>query len=212
MRVEGLEAWYVPQIFAALPVLLQFALILFLVGLIDFLLASGTKVAIPVITIVGVPFVFLIWSIVMPSFQAFAICLPLARRVDQVPQQCPYKSPQSRIFRHIVTSSEHAFAVYSRSVVAIYSLVMLLPLRLIQCFRKKGSNSEQREGRGDEDEDERPDLSDVVFKIWKEKKSLTFDEMWLVLRDGYARSISEGTWWMPWMPLTLLRRLAHYMI
>ena len=90
MRVEGR---YVPQIFAALPVLLQFALILFLVGLIDFLLASGTKVAIPVITIVGVPFVFLIWTIVMPLFQAFTICLPLARRVDQVPQQCPYKSP-----------------------------------------------------------------------------------------------------------------------
>ncbi|KDR70536.1 hypothetical protein GALMADRAFT_15902, partial [Galerina marginata CBS 339.88] len=37
MRARGLEAWYVPQVFAALPVLLQFALVLFFVGLVDFL-------------------------------------------------------------------------------------------------------------------------------------------------------------------------------
>ncbi|KDR70458.1 hypothetical protein GALMADRAFT_17807, partial [Galerina marginata CBS 339.88] len=37
MRAEGLEAWYVPQVFSALPLLLQVALVLFLVGLVDFL-------------------------------------------------------------------------------------------------------------------------------------------------------------------------------
>ncbi|KAF9484154.1 hypothetical protein BDN70DRAFT_762842, partial [Pholiota conissans] len=35
MRKEAAEAWYLPQVFAALPLLLQAALILFLAGLID---------------------------------------------------------------------------------------------------------------------------------------------------------------------------------
>ncbi|KAF9484109.1 hypothetical protein BDN70DRAFT_798383, partial [Pholiota conissans] len=38
MRTQSLKAWYVPQIFAGLPLLLQGALILFLAGLIDFTL------------------------------------------------------------------------------------------------------------------------------------------------------------------------------
>lgn len=196
MRVEGLEAWYVPQIFAALPVLLQFSLVLFLMGLIDFLLASGTKVAIPVIITIGVPFIFLAWTTVIPSFQAFMMCLPLGKHADRVPQQCPYKSPQSRIIRHIITFSEPAFAVYSRSAVAFHSLVTRLPLRLIQSFRKNASNLEQHEGPADQDEDERSYFSGVVCEIWRQKKWLVFDEMWLLLRDGYARSISEGTSWM----------------
>lgn len=196
MRVEGLEAWYVPQIFAALPVLLQFALVLFFVGLIDFLLASGSRVAIPVIITIGVPFIFIAWTTVTPSFQAFMMCLPLGKHANRVPQQCPYKSPQSRIIRHIVTFSEPAFMVYSRSAVALHSLATLLPLRLIRSFRKNASNSEQQEGPADQDEDERSYFCGVVCQIWREKKWLVFDEMWLMLRDGYARSISEGACWM----------------
>ncbi|PPQ77537.1 hypothetical protein CVT26_006151 [Gymnopilus dilepis] len=49
MRAEGLRAWYVPQIFSALPLLLQAALALFFLGLIEFLLNSSSTVAIPVI-------------------------------------------------------------------------------------------------------------------------------------------------------------------
>ena len=85
IRVRGLEAWYVPQIFAVLPVLLQFSLVLFFVGLVDFLLASETKVAIPVIIATGVPLVFLVWTTVTPSLQAFVLHLPIAGRVERVP-------------------------------------------------------------------------------------------------------------------------------
>ncbi|KAF9484096.1 hypothetical protein BDN70DRAFT_765017, partial [Pholiota conissans] len=38
MRRESLKAWHVPQIFSSLPLLLQGALVLFLAGLIDFVL------------------------------------------------------------------------------------------------------------------------------------------------------------------------------
>ncbi|KAF4618776.1 hypothetical protein D9613_009779 [Agrocybe pediades] len=47
MRKDGLEKWHVPKVFAALPLLLQGALVLFLAGMIDFSLALGIKVAIP---------------------------------------------------------------------------------------------------------------------------------------------------------------------
>ncbi|KDR83150.1 hypothetical protein GALMADRAFT_58130, partial [Galerina marginata CBS 339.88] len=41
MRAEGLKKWHIPKIFTALPLLLQSALVLFFVGIIDFLLAFG---------------------------------------------------------------------------------------------------------------------------------------------------------------------------
>ncbi|KDR66600.1 hypothetical protein GALMADRAFT_30567, partial [Galerina marginata CBS 339.88] len=45
MRSEGMERWYVWKIFTALPLLLQAALALFLIGVIDFLLTLDNKVA-----------------------------------------------------------------------------------------------------------------------------------------------------------------------
>ncbi|KDR77970.1 hypothetical protein GALMADRAFT_17717, partial [Galerina marginata CBS 339.88] len=101
MRAEGLEAWYVPQIFSSLPILLQSALILFLVGLVDFLLASGHQVAIPVIVVMGIPLVFLIFTTVLPATHIFVFFLPLKGRAFKVPQQCPYKSPQSKALCYV---------------------------------------------------------------------------------------------------------------
>jgi hypothetical protein len=193
MRVRGLEAWYVPQIFAALPVLLQFSLLLFFVGLVDFLLASQTKVAIPVIIAIGVPLVFLVWTTVTPSLQAFVLCLPIAGRVD-VPEQCPYKSTQSRILRHIITYSRPIFFFISRCTVAFHSLVLLLPPRLLTPFT--GSATTTGEDVRYNDEFAREDLSEAIFAAWDEKKWLKFDQAWLTLRDAYAKSISDGEWWM----------------
>ena len=46
--MDSMEQWCVPQIFAALPLLLQGALILFFAGVIEFLFALRLEVAIPV--------------------------------------------------------------------------------------------------------------------------------------------------------------------
>jgi len=192
MRVRGLEAWYVPQIFSALPVLLQFSLVLFLVGLVDFLLASQIKVAIPVIIAIGVPLAFLVWTTVSPSLQAFMLFLPIAGRVERVPEQCPYKSTQSRILRHIITFSKRIFLFLSRCTVAFHSLVILLPLRLLNRSMKREPTELERVLYPYKLEDRER----AVFKAWYETKWLKFDQEWLTLRDVYAKSISDGEWWM----------------
>jgi hypothetical protein len=194
MRARGLEAWYVPQIFAALPVLLQFSLVLFFVGLVDFLLASQIKVAIPVIIAIGVPLVFLVWTTVTPSLQAFMLCLPIAGRVERVPEQCPYKSTQSRILRHIITFSKPFFFFISHCTVVFHSLVVLLPPRLLNPFMKSATTG--GEGERYSDKFERRYLFEAIFDAWYEKKWLKFDQAWLTLRDAYAKSISDDEWWM----------------
>jgi len=194
MRVRGLEAWYVPEIFAALPVLLQFSLLLFFVGLVDFLLASQTKVAIPVIVAIGLPLVFIVWTTVTPSLQAFILCLPIAGRVERVPEQCPYKSTQSRILRHIITFSSSVFKFISRSTVAFHSLVVLLPLHLLNPSMKSAPNTGGPELNIYEFE--RRQHFEAILDAWYEKKWLKFDQAWLTLRDAYAKSISDGEWWM----------------
>ena len=103
MRKEALEAWYVPQIFARLPLLLQGALALYLAGLVDHLLGFGSGVAIPGIIFIGLSLFFLIATTVLPTLQAL-IVLPtyLEIKVD-LPFTCPYKSPQSQTFRRLAT-------------------------------------------------------------------------------------------------------------
>ncbi|KAF9558291.1 hypothetical protein CPC08DRAFT_639232 [Agrocybe pediades] len=69
MRKDGLEKWQVQKVFAALPLLLQGALVLFLAGMIDFSLALGIKVAIPVIIAIALTLAFLLLTTVLPTFQ-----------------------------------------------------------------------------------------------------------------------------------------------
>jgi len=194
MRVRGLEAWHVPEIFAALPALLQFALVLFFVGLVDFLLASQTKVAIPVIVAIGIPLVFLIWTTVAPSLQAFMLCLPIAGRGGRVPEQCPYKSTQSRILRHIITFSSSVFKFVAHFIVIFHSLVILPPLRLLNPSMKSAPTTGEYELHTYEFE--RRNLFEEIFDAWHKKKWLQFDQAWLTLRDAYAKGISDGEWWM----------------
>jgi hypothetical protein len=98
MRSEAIEAWYLPQVFATLPVLLQAALVLFLAGLIDFSLPLGTKLTIPVSIIIGLTLLFLTATTVFPSFQGLSFFCGLYPR-KTLPTPCPFKSPQSHAFR-----------------------------------------------------------------------------------------------------------------
>ncbi|KAF8179909.1 hypothetical protein BJ912DRAFT_1062706 [Pholiota molesta] len=71
MRSEALDVWRVPQIFSALPVLLQAALALFLIGLIDFILPLGRKLTIPVSIIIALTLFFLAATTALPTYQGF---------------------------------------------------------------------------------------------------------------------------------------------
>ncbi|KAF9475230.1 hypothetical protein BDN70DRAFT_883939, partial [Pholiota conissans] len=98
MRTESLKAWYVPQIFATLPLLLQGALVLFLAGLIDFSLPLGQKLSIPIACIIGFILLFLAATTILPAFQSILLLSSRFSR-DKVPSPCAYKSPQSQVFR-----------------------------------------------------------------------------------------------------------------
>ena len=90
MRYEGLLAWHVPEILSALPVMLQAALVLFFVGLLDLLWSRNTVVAACVSAVVGIVLIFLIVTTALPAVQ-HALVASKHLRV----YQCPYKSPQS---------------------------------------------------------------------------------------------------------------------
>ena len=81
-RQIGLKVWRVTEIIAFLPLLLQFALILFLVGLIDLLWSINVLVA----ALVTIPIAF--WVLTYTATTCAPAFFP----------QCPYKSPQARIF------------------------------------------------------------------------------------------------------------------
>ncbi|KIM38081.1 hypothetical protein M413DRAFT_30484 [Hebeloma cylindrosporum] len=78
MRAEALEKWMVPQIFSALPLLLQAALVLFLVGLIGFSLVISRSMVIPITlaVAVGLPILLGIATTVLPTIQVFWILDP----------------------------------------------------------------------------------------------------------------------------------------
>ncbi|PSS34141.1 hypothetical protein PHLCEN_2v1809 [Hermanssonia centrifuga] len=78
-RNDGLRRWHVVTIMAMLPVLLELALVLFLLGLLDFLWQLNTTVAAVITFLVGVSFLFYTVTTVLPAFFASS----------------PFKSPQA---------------------------------------------------------------------------------------------------------------------
>lgn len=93
MRYEGLIEWHVPEILSALPVILQLALILFFVGLLDLLWSLHPIIAACISAVVGVVMLFLATTTVLPTLQH-----ALTKNNHLRILQCPYKSPQSWLF------------------------------------------------------------------------------------------------------------------
>lgn len=114
MRTKGLEAWYVPQIFTGLPLLLQASLVLFFVGIVDFLFALNRIVAIPVAVLVALTLLFIITTTVLPTFQLFSLATFIPSSNSNIPTECPYKSPQSWAFLQLSKwIFKNGYAVYS---------------------------------------------------------------------------------------------------
>jgi len=102
LNVESVDRWYLPQIFTALPLLLQLALVLFLVGVIEFLWSLNSTVAIPIAVAVGLSLSFLLWTTVLPTMQALLLFLPRLPWGNIPRSPCPYRSPQSWAFHQLV--------------------------------------------------------------------------------------------------------------
>ncbi|KAI0795103.1 hypothetical protein C8Q75DRAFT_527426 [Abortiporus biennis] len=98
-RHEGLTTWRVFEIMALLPTLLQISLILFLVGLIDFLRLIHPVVASVVSVFIGVWLLAYFATTFLPIFSA----------------KCPYKSPQARLMFNLsqILSGKSSFKTQS---------------------------------------------------------------------------------------------------
>jgi len=102
LNVESLDRWYLPQIFTALPLLLQLALVLFLVGVIEFLQSLNSTVAIPIAFAIGSSLFFLLWTTILPTMQVLFLFLPRLPWGNIPRSPCPYRSPQSWAFHQTV--------------------------------------------------------------------------------------------------------------
>ena len=102
LNVDSFNQWYLPQIFTTLSVLLQVALVLFLVGIFEFLWNLNHTVAIPVAVAVGLSLFFLLLTTILPTMQALSLFLPRLRMSPKPRSPCPYRSPQSWAFHQLV--------------------------------------------------------------------------------------------------------------
>ncbi|KAI0749745.1 hypothetical protein C8Q80DRAFT_644634 [Daedaleopsis nitida] len=78
-RHDGLRTWHVPEIMAFLPILLEISLVLFLAGLVDFLLLLNSTVAATTTALVTAALLFYVGTTIAPLLST----------------QCPFKSPQA---------------------------------------------------------------------------------------------------------------------
>ena len=98
LHVGSLDRWYLPQIFTALPVLLQLALVLFLIGVLEFLWSLNSTVALPTTIAIGSSLLFFLWTTILPTMQALSLFLLRWSWGNMPRSPCPYKSPQSWAF------------------------------------------------------------------------------------------------------------------
>jgi len=123
MRSEAFKTWHVEKIFAALPLLLQAALVLFFGGIIDFLNQLRPEVAIPVTVVIGIILLFLVATTLLPTMQCLMLYLS-AKTIGRhsKPSQCPYKSPQSWTFHSLHNSITILFSFFGRVIERLFCM------------------------------------------------------------------------------------------
>ncbi|KAK7470176.1 hypothetical protein VKT23_001614 [Stygiomarasmius scandens] len=99
IRSESFEKWGIPLLLAAMPLILQLALVLFFAGVIDLLWNLNYIVAGFCTVVVAASVFVLVWTTVVPAYY-LATC-PTMIFSDDVPV-CPYKSPQAWLFYQFV--------------------------------------------------------------------------------------------------------------
>ncbi|KAF8194177.1 hypothetical protein BJ912DRAFT_192352 [Pholiota molesta] len=177
MRSEAIEAWYLPQIFAMLPLLLQAALVLFLAGLIDFSLPLGMKLTIPVSIIIGLTLLFLAATTILPSLQGLSFFCGLYPR-KSLPTPCPFKSPQSHAFRTL-------FGIVLRT---IFHIIPSPSLDYDSSSPNKEDWHWKIKNRSLLIADH---LVESVYTTWNQRTWPTLDRKWLALRDACHQHILD---------------------
>ncbi|PPQ87615.1 hypothetical protein CVT25_005800 [Psilocybe cyanescens] len=189
MRVEGIEKWHVNKIFAALPLLLQCALILFLAGLVDFLRILGEwTLTTPVAVVIGLTLLFLISTTLLPSLQGLSLYFHLSSersRSDgwQDPaSQCPYKSPQSHATRILLRP---IFRLLFRLHPRLRYFADETWRRTKYIFSKVASTSLPEDN-----------FSRYIYFAFRRSKWIDFDLEWLSIRDAYMRrAFGRSSWY-----------------
>jgi len=174
MRQEALEAWYVPHIFAGLPLLFQGAVALYLTGLIDHLLGFGPGVAIPGIIFISLSLFFLTATTVLPTLQGLVILPIYLERTSNLPSPCPYKSPQSQAFRRFTTTFQRSFLATSWLMARFQWLIMHSRTFLYRYIQLEASQP-----RFVKTSHEFPS----VLTVWRKASWVDFDRSWLSFHD-----------------------------
>ncbi|KAH9477537.1 hypothetical protein JR316_0009759 [Psilocybe cubensis] len=188
MRAEGMDRWHVWDILAALPLMLQTAVVLFFAGVIDFLGALGSQaVTVSATTVVAMTLLFLVVTFTLPAIQVVYLrfCLVFSVPSAKPPSQCPFKSPQANIFRVGLDTCPRLFAS-----------VMRYPLRLMQYAVRPILHHRQYKRIAklfghplahSMDQSKLPIRFHLLsFRFWN-KNWIDFDLIWLQVRDAYSR-------------------------
>ena len=93
MRYDGLMFWKAPFIISTLPTLLLISIFLFFHGLLLFIYSLNSVAGIVLAVPVGMAWVFTVFATVLPALQCIFMSQERIRG-----HQCPYKSPQARLF------------------------------------------------------------------------------------------------------------------
>ena len=182
MRKEALEAWHVPQIFGGLPLLLQGALVLYLVGLVEHLRGFGPKVAIPGIVFIALSLFFLVVTTVLPTLQGVVV-LPAHLEITlNLPFPCPYKSPQSQAFRQLMIKFERSFLATSWLMAQVQWVIMHFRKLLYQFIRLEASQPRFVETSH---------RFSSILTIWGKASWIDFDLSWLSFRDCMFLNITD---------------------
>ncbi|KAF6749530.1 hypothetical protein DFP72DRAFT_1048830 [Ephemerocybe angulata] len=177
MQAESLDVWLVPHIFNLLSLLLQIALVLFLLGLTELLWIMNRTVGAWVAVAIGLTLLFLVSTTVLPTFQAISLYLPWSPDSPRSP--CPYKSPQSWAFHHLVSP-------------IVFAVVQTFGGRLDRYTKIDSRNLMSVKGREDW-HGALPHGTGMLFRRKRKDTWLEHSVGWLFQRDyDYLKPISEA--------------------
>ncbi len=177
-RYNGMTRWYVPEFVGFLPIALHIALVLFWVGLVEYLWDLDVYTSILVLAFTGTVFTFYIGSMILPSIFS----------------GCPYKTPIS----HLIANVKRAFWIILNRWHAKSTLDPKDPEKLEKPFRLRDALVVHRvlwEEEKDEVERHASDLDEKCLERLKETTRSESTAAWateqlevLVRRRAWAAS------------------------
>ncbi|EAU88987.1 hypothetical protein CC1G_10683 [Coprinopsis cinerea okayama7 len=123
-REQSLRAWKVPFIIAVLPLLLQAALALFLIGLVDYFYAMSRVTGGILAALVGLVLLILIATTALPAISDFSQIAALRDLGHRRLVYCAYRSPQS-----------WAFTLACSTAITLFRTVIHKRLRVFRAWR-----------------------------------------------------------------------------